>query len=154
MRFLLALALSHLTIWYYVPFFLAKAAMAYLLTVFFVALRPVSSLCHAQYAQVFSLKLSPFYKLFSGLGSTNKSATTFLIPSYRRLVLSFVFPFTSISPAGTVLFLFLYYQATMGPRTLVFRETTQLMSWSNRKGYSCSLQSLVVYLLLSLVCTL
>ena len=56
------------------------------------------------------------------LRSTNKSATSLLLLSDSRSVLSSIFSFTSNSLAdleGTVFSLLLFYQATMGPRTLV-----------------------------------
>ena len=73
----------------------------------------------AQFAQDFLLKPTPFYKLSASFGSTNN--LPFLFPS-SRFVFSSVFPFTSnfiADLAGTVFFLLLYYQATMGPRTPV-----------------------------------
>ena len=71
-----------------VPLFLAKAALAYLPTALVVALRPLFHFRQAQYAQNFPLKPAPFRKLFAGLGSTNKSATSLLFPSYLTLALS------------------------------------------------------------------
>ena len=50
-----------------------------------------NSLCgtqQAQYAQVFLLKPAPFCKLFAGLGSTNKSATSLLLLSDSCSVLT------------------------------------------------------------------
>ena len=41
-----------------------------------------------QYAQVFPLKHAPFCKVFAGLGSTNKSATSLLLLSDSRSVLA------------------------------------------------------------------
>ena len=54
--------------------------------------------------------------------STNKSATSLLLLSDSLSVLSSIFPLISNSVAdlaGTVLFLLLFYQTTMGPRTFV-----------------------------------
>ena len=102
-------ALAHLdsfplTIWYsgltaLFLFLLAKAALAYFPTAFTVALRPLFPSPQAQYTQVFLLKPAPFCKLFAGLGSTNKSATSLRLPSDSRSVLitlfsppSFLFP--------------------------------------------------------------
>ena len=87
------LTLSPLTIWYFGQtalflFLLARAAPAFLPTALFVALRRLFSFQQAQYAQVFPLKLAPFCTLFSGLGSTNKSAISLLFSSYLTLVLS------------------------------------------------------------------
>ena len=53
-----------------------------------------------KFAQVFPLKPAPFCKLFTGLGSTNKSATSLLFSSYLTLVLS--------SPLCSLLHLFFY----------------------------------------------
>ena len=69
-------------------FLLAKAALAYLPTALSVALRPLFPFQQAQYVQVFPLKPAPFCTLFAGLGSTNKSATSFLLLSDSRSVLA------------------------------------------------------------------
>ena len=127
---LILLSLVHLVsfpliIWYsgqttLFLYVLAKVAPAYLPTAFSVALRPFFSFQQAQYVQVFSLKPAPFCKLFAGLGSTNKSAISLLL-SDSRSVLPSIFPLISNSVAdlaGTV-FSSCFYQATMGPRTLV-----------------------------------
>ena len=53
-----------------------------------VALRPLFPFQQAQYVQVFPLKPAPFCTLFAGLGSTNKSATSFLLLSDSRSVLA------------------------------------------------------------------
>ena len=87
------LTLSPLTIWCFgltalFILFLAKAALAYLPTALFVALRPLFPLRQVQYAQVFPLKPAPFCTLFAGLGSTNKSAISHLFSYYLTLVLS------------------------------------------------------------------
>ena len=71
----------------------------------------------------FLLKPAPFCKLFA-LCSTNKSTISLLLLSDSRSVLSSIFPFTSISLAGTAFSLLLQ---------------------------SCSLQLIVVSLLISLV---
>ena len=132
--FLLALAaLAHLdflplTIWHsrltaLLFYLLANAALACLPTALSVALRPLFLFQQAQYAQVSLLKPVPFCTLYAGLGSTNKSATSLLLLSDSRSVLSSIFPSISISLvdlAGTVFFVLLFYQATMGYRTLVF----------------------------------
>ena len=105
-RLSLTLTLSPLTIWCFgltglFLFLLVRAALAYLPTAFSVASRPLSSFQLAQYAQVCLLKPKPFCKLFAGLGSTNKSATSLLLLSDSRSVLtalssppSFFFPQT------------------------------------------------------------
>ena len=67
-------------------FLLAKAAPAFLPTALSVALRPLFPFRQAQYAQVFPLKPALFCTLFAGLGSTNKSAISFLFSYYLTLV--------------------------------------------------------------------
>ena len=108
-------------------FVLARAAPAYLPSALSVALRPLFPFQQAQYAQVFPLMPAPFCKLLAGLGSTNKSAISLLF-FYLTLVLSSppcplsIFPLISNSLAdlaGTVFSVLLFYQTTMGPRTLV-----------------------------------
>ena len=124
------MTLSHLMIWYSEQtalflFLLARAAPAFLLTVLSVALRPHFPFQQAQYVQVFPLKPAPFCTLFSGLGSTVKSAISLLFyyltlflssPPCPLLHLSFCLKLSSRSGRNSVL---LFYQATMGPRTLV-----------------------------------
>ena len=68
-------------------FLLAKAAPGFLPTSLYVAPK-LFPFRQAQYVQVFPLKPAPFCKLFAGLGSTNKSATSLLFSSYLTLVLS------------------------------------------------------------------
>ena len=102
-------------------FLLARAAPTYLPTAFSVALRPIFPFQQAQYVQVFLLKPTPFCMLFAGLDSTNKSATSLLL-SDSHFVLSCIFSFTSSSLADlaeTVFSFLLFYQATVGHRTLV-----------------------------------
>ena len=87
------LTLSSLIIWYSgltttFLFLLAKKAPAYLPTALSVALRPPFSFQQAQYVQVFPLKPAPFFTLFAGLGSTNKSASSLLLLSDSRSVLA------------------------------------------------------------------
>ena len=86
------LTFSPIMIWYsgqasLFLFLLAKAAAAYLPTVFSVALRPLFPSQQAQYVQVFLLKPAPFCNPFAGLGSTNKPATFLPFSSYLILVL-------------------------------------------------------------------
>ena len=103
-------------------FLLARAALAYLPTALSVPLRPLFPFRQAQYVLVFPLKPAPFCTLFAGLGSANESAISLLLLSDSRSVLSSIFPFISNSMAdlaGAVFSLLLFYQATMGPRTLV-----------------------------------
>ena len=119
-------------------FLLARAAQAFLPTAFSVALRPLFPSRQAQYAQVSLLKPAPFCTLFTGLGSTNKSAIFLLFSYYLTLVLS--------SPPCPLLHLSCYLKlcgrsgrncllsppVLSGyngfPDTLFYRETTRLMS--------------------------
>ena len=129
-RLSLTLTHSSLTIWCFgltalFLFLLAKAALAYLPTALSVAPRPLFSFQLAQYTQVSLLGPAPFCTLFAGLGSTHKSATSVLLLFESRSVLttlssppSFLLPQSLADLAGTV-FSLLFYQATMGPRTLV-----------------------------------
>ena len=92
-RLLPTLTFSSLMIWCFEQtalflFLLAKAAPAHLPIAFSVALRPHFPFRQAQYAQVFSLKPTPFCTLCAGLGSTNKSAISLLFSYYLTLVLS------------------------------------------------------------------
>ena len=85
-------SLSPLTIWCsgqtaVFLFLLARAAPAYLPTAHFVALRPLFLFRQIQYVQVFLLKSAPFFTLFAGRGSTNKSAISLLFSYYLTLVL-------------------------------------------------------------------
>ena len=109
-------------------------------------------------SEVFLLKPAPFCTLFADLGSTNKSAISFLFPSYLTLVLS--------SPPCPLLH-FSFYLNLSGrsgrnclfsppvlsgyngsPDTCFSPATTRLMSWPDGERYLCPLQSLVVSLLL------
>ena len=65
---------------------LAKTVLAYLPTAISLALRPPFSFQQAQYAKVFPLKPAPFCKLFAGLDSTNKSATSLLLSDSRSVL--------------------------------------------------------------------
>ena len=74
--------------------------------------------------QFFLLKPAPFCTLFAGLGSTNKSAIFLLFSSCLTLVLSLPpCPLLHLSSylklCGRSGFSLLFYQATMGPQTLV-----------------------------------
>ena len=69
-------------------FLLARAAPAFLPTALSVALRPLFPFRQVQYVQVFPLKAAPFCTLFAGLVSTNKSASSLLLLSDSRSVLT------------------------------------------------------------------
>ena len=121
-------------------------APAFLPTALSVALRPLFPFQQAQFVPVFPLKPAPFCTLFAGLGNTIKSAIFLLFSScLTRSVLatlsspppfllsqtlwqiwqelsslsSCVISNSVVDLAGTVFSLLLFYQATMGPRTLV-----------------------------------
>ena len=138
-------------------FLLANAALAYLPTALTVALGPLFPFQQAQYAQVFLLKPAPFCKLFAGLGSTSKSATSLLFLSDPRSVLSSISPFTSLSGrSGRNCLLspsvLSDYSGSLDTR--FSWGTTRLMSWPDGQHYLHPLQFLVVSLLLSLISTL
>ena len=160
------LTLSPLMIWYsglmaLFLFLLARAAPAFLPTALSVALRPLFAFRQAQYIQVFPQKPAPFYTLFAGLGSTNKSAISLLFSSCLTLVLS--------SPPCPLLHLSCYLKlcgrsgrncllsppALSGyngsPDTRFFQGTTWLMSWPDEERYLRPPLSLVVSLVSTLV---
>ena len=153
------LTLSSLMIWYsgltaLFLFLLARAAPAFLPTALSVALRPLFPFQQAQYVQVFLLRPAPFCMLFAGLSSTIKSAISLLSSSCLALVLS--------SPPSFLLSQTLWQiwqkrssLSSCSIRLQCFsRGMTWLMSWPDGEHYSCSPQSLVVSLLLSLIPTL
>ena len=72
-------------------FLLAKTALAYLPTALSVGPRPLFPFQQAQYARVSLLKPAPFFKLFAGLGSIIKSATSLLFLYDSRSVLITLF---------------------------------------------------------------
>ena len=129
-----------------------------------MTLRPLFPFQKSQSAQVLPLKPAPFWKLFAGLGSTNKSAISLLFSSYLTLVLS--------SPPCSLLRLSSYLKLcgrsgrnclfsppvlsgyNESPDTRFSRRTMRLMSWPVGEHYLRPLQSLAVSLLLSLVYTL
>ena len=107
-------------------FLLVKMAAVSMPTALVVTVRPCLSIRHAQCAQVFLLKPVPFCKLFTGLSSTKGTSTSFPFSS-QTLALSLL-RFLLFHPsfishslaylAKTICFL-LYYQATMGPQSLI-----------------------------------
>ena len=165
-RLLLTLTLLDLTVWCsgqtaLFRFLLAKTALMNLPTALFVSLGPHFSLRQALYAQVFPLKSALFCKFFTGLGSTNKSATSLLFSSSLTLVLfsqpcpllrlSFYLNLSGRSGRNYFLSPPVLSGYNGSPDTRFSRETTRLMSWPDGERYSCLLQYLVVSLLLSLV---
>ena len=124
----LTLTLSHHTIWCFGQsalflFCLAKTALAYLLTAVFVALRPLSPFQQAQYTQVFPLKPAPIVHALCWHRQHQQVCHFFsLLSDSRCLVLSSIFPFTSMPLVETVYSFLLFYEATMDPQTLVSLE--------------------------------
>ena len=160
-------ALAHLdpspfVIWYsgltaLFLFVLARAAPAYLPTAFSVALRPLSLFQQTQYVQIFSLKPEPFFKLFAGLGSTNKSAIYFLFSCYFILVLSsplcplfhlsFYLNLSDRSGRNCLLSPPVLSGYNGSPDTRFSRGTKRLISWPDGERYLRPLQFLLVSLL-------
>ena len=168
-RLLPTLTLSPLTIWCsgqtaLFLFLLAKAALAFLPTALFVALRPLFPFRQAQYVQVFPLKPAPFCTLLAGLGSTNKFVISFLFSYYLTLVLSSppcpLFHLSSYlklcgrSGRNCILSPHVLSDYNGSPDTHFFRGMTWLMSWPDGERYLRPPQTPVVSLLLSLVSTL
>ena len=155
----LTLTLSRPTVWCYgetalFVFLLSKAALAYLITALFVSLRPLSPFQQAQYVQVSLLKPMSFFKLFAGLGSISKHATT-LFFSYLTsatlfcplLHLSFCLDLSGRFDRNRPHSLLLLYQAT---GHCFSRGTTRLISWpdgSANRALCDPLQFLSPYLL-------
>ena len=102
-------------------FLLARAAPAFLPTALSVALMPLFPFQQAQYVPVFLVKPAPFCTLFAGLGNTIKSSIFLLFLSDSRSVLASIFLLilNSVADLAGTVFSLLFYQATMGPRTLV-----------------------------------
>ena len=122
------LTLSSLMIWCFGQtalffFLLAKAAPAYLPTVFFVALRLLFSFSAGPVCSSFSAEVCAFLQALCWSRQHHKVCNFFFLSllSDSRSVLSSIFPFVSNSVAdmaGTVLSL-VFYQTTIDPRTLV-----------------------------------
>ena len=167
MRLSPTLALFPLMIWYsgqtalFLIFF-AKTAPAYLPTAISVAQRPIFPFQHTQYVQVFPLKPAPFCTLIAGLGSTNKSVISLLLPillwlcPHHPLLSSiFLFVFNLSGTFGRNSLLSPILSGYNGsPDTRFSRGTTRLMSLPDGEYCLRPPQSLVVSLLLSLVSTL
>ena len=155
------LTLSHLMIWYFGQmarflFLLAKAALAYLPTALFVALKPLFPFQQTQYVQVFPLEPAPFWKLFAGLGSTNKSAISLFFSYYLTIVVLFSIFFLYLKLYGRsfrncLLSPLVLSGYKWSPDTRFSRGTMRLMNWPNGERYLHLLQSLVVSLRSSLV---
>ena len=138
-----------------------EAALAYLPTALFVALRPLFLFRQAQYIKVFWL-----FALF------RNSSLLSVAPTSVPFLFSFSLTLALCSPLCPLLRLSFHLNlfgrsgrnclfsppAQSGyngsPDTYFYRKTTQLMSWPDGERYSCSLQFVVVSLLLSLVSTL
>ena len=123
---------------------MAKAALAFLPTARFVALRPPFPFWQAQFVQVFPLKPAPFCKLFAGLGSTRKSTIFLLFSDCLSLSpLLRLSSFLSLSGRNCPPVL---SGCNGPPDTRFFWGTTRLMSWPDGVRCSCPLQFLVVSL--------
>ena len=144
--------------------FLARAAPAFLPIAFSVALRPIFSFRQARYVQVFLLKPAPFCTLFTGLGNTNKSATSLLFSYYLTLVLpSLLYPLLHLSSylklsgrsgRNCLLSPPVLSDYNGSPDTRFSRGMTWMISWPDGVRYLRSPQPLVASLLSSLVSTL
>ena len=132
--------------------------MAYLLTSHFVVLRPFFPFWHTQYAQVFRCSLRHFASsplvsavptslpFFSSLSLLNSLCFLLCLSIYLNL-------FGGCS-RNCLLFSLLLLGCHGSPDFPFFRGTTSLTSWLGGVRYSCSLQFLVVSLVLLLVSTL
>ena len=109
----------------------------------------------------FSLKSAPLCKVFAGLGSTNKPATSLLSSSYLTLALSsppcpllHLSSYLNLSGSSCLLFPPVLSGYNGSPDTRFSRVTTRLMSWPDGERYLRLPQSLVASLLLSFLSTL
>ena len=131
-------------------FFLAKAVLTSLPTTHLVTLRLHFSVWQSHCVQAFLLKLAPFCKLFTGLGSTNKTVTSL------RLALSLLcfpppFCFTLWQSGRSYLFyppLVSIYNGS--PVAHFFWVVTRPMSWPGGMRCSSCPRSHVFYLSYSL----
>ena len=121
--------LSHRTIWCsgqkaLFLFLLEREAVAYLPTALSVALRPLfffsaGTVCSSFFAEAYAILRALCWSRQHQ--QVCHSSSPFLLNDSCS-VLSFIFPFISISRAGTVFSLLQFYQATLDPQTLVFPE--------------------------------
>ena len=124
-----------------------------------LSLWPLFPSRQAQYVPVFPLKPAPFYTLFAGLRSTNKSAISLLFSYYLTLNLSsppcpllhlsFYPKLSGRSDRNCLLSLPVISGYNGSSDTRFSRGTTRLMSWSDGERYLHPLRFLVVSLLLS-----
>ena len=159
----LTLSLPHdLVLWTdgSVPFPLGKGSSGVFANCsLFMTLRPLFPFQLAQYVQAFPLKPMPFCKLFPGLGSTNKPATSLIFsfylssPLFTLLSLSFYLKLCGRSGRNCLLFP-VPSDYNGSPETSFSWGTTRLISRLNGERYLRPLQSLVVSLVLFLVSTL
>ena len=69
-----------------VPFPFGKGGLGVIAKCFFCGTEATLSFLAAKYVQVSPLKPAPFFMVFAGLGSTNKSIISFLFSHYLTLV--------------------------------------------------------------------
>ena len=138
---------------------LAKTALAYLPTALSVASRPPFSFQQARYAHVFPLSLRhPARSLLVSAAPTSlpflfSFPTILLSLCPHHPVLSFMFPFTTISVRNCFLSSPVLSDYNGSPDIRFFWTTTRLISWPDGKHYLFPQQCLVVALFLSPVST-
>ena len=135
-----------------VPF--GKGGSGVIAKCFFCGTENILSFSVAQYVQVSPLKPAPFYMVFAGLGSTNKSTISLLFSYYLTLVpfslpcphlyLSSYFNFCGRSGRNCLLSPPVLSDYNGSPDMRLCRETSRLASWPDGERYLCPLQSLVV----------
>ena len=156
------LSLSPIMIWYsgqtaLFLFLLARAAPVFLPTALPVALRPLFSFGQAQYVQVSPMKPAPFCMLFTGLGNTNKSASSHLLYYLTHFLSSPSCPLLNLSSylklcgrSGRNCLLSPVLSGYNGsPDTCFSWGTMQLMSWPDGKRCLRPLQSVLASSLIS-----
>ena len=121
---MLSLTLSHLTIWTdcSLPFPFGKGSFA---NCSLSGAKPFSAVCSSYSAKACTI--------LQALGSTNKSAISFLLSFYLKL-----------SGRNCVFPLLLLSSCNGSPDTHFFRTMTRLKSWLGGMLYTCLLQSLVI----------
>ena len=137
-------------------FLMAKAALAFLPTALFVALRPPVSFWQAQFVQVFLMKR---HSASSPLVSAAPTSFPFLffltlvlsLSLCSRLRLCFCLRLSGRSSRNCLFSPPLLPGYNGFPDTRFSRETTRLISWPDGERFSCPKKSHVVSLLLLLL---